>query len=111
MLPASFRAAEDIDFLCFTALLEGITGGLLGIADTRVVYSWQMLANTKMSIKDTSKPQIVVKYFVSFQYKQILVRSSSSFSSFVFSFSRNGRVPQGIKLCKVLLKGTVHPLL
>lgn len=106
MLPASFRAAEDIDFLHFTALLEGIPGGLLGIADAQVVYTFQMLANKRMSIKDTSKPQMVVKYFISFQYKQIIVRSSSSFSSFVFSFGRNGSIPQGGSSCaKFFLKG------
>ncbi len=61
-----------------------------------------MLANKNMSIKDTSKPQMLV----SFQYKQIIVRSSSSFSSFVFSFGRNGRVPQGGSSCaKFFLKG------
>ncbi len=61
-----FQAAEDVDFLRFTAPLEGIPGGLLGIADAQVVYSWQMLANKNMSIKDTSKPQMVVKFLCFF---------------------------------------------
>lgn len=45
MLPS-----EDIDFLCFTALPEGLPGALLGTDDARVVYSRQMLTNKRQMV-------------------------------------------------------------
>lgn len=43
---------EDIDVLRFTALPEGMPGGLLGTDDdARVVYSRQMLTNKKCQLK------------------------------------------------------------